>query len=65
MKKYVAMVIGVLITLGGVALVFSAFHNLSLYLCMPLGLFLILMGVMGVIAAIETTGNKNIEKEKQ
>lgn len=65
MKKYVAMAIGVLIALGGVALVFSAFHNLSLYLCMPLGLFLILIGVMGVIAATEITGNKNIEKDKQ
>lgn len=59
------MAIGVLIALGGVALVFSAFHNLSLYLCMPLGLFLILIGVMGVIAATEITGNKNIEKDKQ
>lgn len=65
MKKYVAMAIGVLIALGGVALVFSAFYNLSLYLCMPLGLFLILMGITGVIAAIEITGSKNIEKDKQ
>lgn len=65
MKKLVAIAIGVLITLGGLALVFSAFYNLSLYLCMPLGLFLILIGVMGVIAATEITGNKNIEKDKQ
>lgn len=65
MKKYVAMIIGVLIALGGVALVFSAFCDLSLYLCLPLGLFLILMGAMGVIAAIEITGSKNIEKDKQ
>lgn len=65
MKKYIAMAIGVLIALGGVALVFSAFHNLSLYLCMPLGLFLILMGITGVIAATEITGSKNIEKDKQ
>lgn len=65
MKKLVAMIIGALIALGGLALVFSAFCNLSLYLCVPLGLFLILMGITGVIAAIETTGNKNIEKDKQ
>lgn len=65
MKKYVAMAIGVLIALGGLALVFSAFCNLSLYLCVPLGLFLILMGVTGAVAATEITGNKNIEKDKQ
>lgn len=58
MKKYIAMAIGVLIALGGVALVFSAFHNLSLYLCMPLGLFLILMGISGVIAATEIPNDK-------
>lgn len=58
MKKYVAMTIGVLITLGGVALVFSTFCNLSLYLCMPLGLFLILMGITGVIAATEIPDDK-------
>lgn len=65
MKKYVAMAIGVLIAIGGLALVFSAFYNLSLYLCFPLGLFLILMGIIGVMAATEITGNKNIEKGKQ
>lgn len=65
MKKYVAIAIGVLIALGGVALVFSAFCDLSLYLCLPLGLFLILMGIIGVMAATEITGNKNIEKGKQ
>lgn len=65
MKKYVAMAIGVLIALGGLALVFSAFYNLSLYLCLPLGLFLILMGITGVTAATEITGRKNIEKDKQ
>lgn len=65
MKKYVAMAIGALIALGGLALVFSAFHNLSLYLCLPLGLFLILMGITGVMAATEITGRKNIEKDKQ
>lgn len=65
MKKYVAIAIGVLIALGGVALVFSAFCDLSLYLCLPLGLFLILMGIIGVMAATELTGNKNIEKGKQ
>lgn len=65
MKKLVAIAIGVLIALGGLALVFSAFCNLSLYLCVPLGLFLILMGVMGAVAATEITGNKNIEKDKQ
>lgn len=65
MKKYIAMAIGVLIALGGLALVFSAFYNLSLYLCLPLGLFLILMGIIGVMAATEITGNKNIEKGKQ
>lgn len=65
MKKYVAIAIGVLIALGGLALVFSTFCNLSLYLCLPLGLFLILMGIIGVMAATEITGNKNIEKGKQ
>lgn len=65
MKKYVAMAIGVLIALGGVALVFSAFCNLSLYLCVPLGLFLMLMGITGVVAATEITGSKNIEREEQ
>lgn len=65
MKKYIAMAIGVLIALGGLALVFSAFYNLSLYLCLPLGLFLILMGIIGVMAATEITGNKDIEKDKQ
>lgn len=65
MKKYVAIAIGVLIALGGLALIFSAFCNLSLYLCLPLGLFLILMGITGVIAATEITGNKNIERDKQ
>ncbi|APW19063.1 hypothetical protein BVL65_05925 [Gardnerella swidsinskii] len=65
MKKRITMIIGVLIAISGVALVFSAFHNLSLYLCMPLGLFLILMGITGVIAATEITGSKNIEKDKQ
>lgn len=65
MKKLVAIAIGVLIALGGLALVFSAFCNLSLYLCVPLGLFLILMGIIGVIAATEITGSKNIEKDKQ
>lgn len=58
MKKYVAIAIGVLIALGGLALVFSAFYNLSLYLCMPLGLFLILMGITGVIAATEIPNDK-------
>lgn len=58
MKKYVAMTIGVLIAIGGLALVFSAFYNLSLYLCMPLGLFLILMGITGVIAATEIPNDK-------
>lgn len=65
MKKRIAMIIGVLIAISGLALVFSAFYNLSLYLCMPLGLFLILMGITVVIAAIEITGSKNIEKDKQ
>lgn len=65
MKKYVAIAIGVLIALGGLALIFSTFCNLSLYLCLPLGLFLILMGITGVIAATEITGNKNIERDKQ
>lgn len=65
MKKYIAMAIGVLIALGGLALVFSAFCNLSLYLCLPLGLFLILMGITGVITAIEITGSKNIERDER
>lgn len=65
MKKCVAMAIGVLIAIGGLALVFSAFYNLSLYLCLPLGLFLILMGITGVIAATEITGNKNIERDER
>ena len=65
MKKYVAMAIGVLIALGGLALVFSAFYNLSLYLCVPLGLFLILMGITGVIAATEITGRKTIERDER
>lgn len=65
MKKRIAMIIGVLIAISGLALVFSAFYNLSLYLCMPLGLLLILMGITGVIAATEITGSKNIEKDKQ
>lgn len=65
MKKYVAISIGVLIALGGLALIFSAFCNLSLYLCLPLGLFLILMGITGVIAATEITGNKNIERDER
>lgn len=65
MKKRIAMIIGVLIAISGLALVFSAFYNLSLYLCVPLGLFLILMGISGVIAATEITGSKNIEKDKQ
>lgn len=58
MKKRITMIIGVLIAISGVALVFSAFHNLSLYLCMPLGLFLILMGITGVIAATEIPNDK-------
>lgn len=65
MKKRIAMITGVLIAISGLALVFSAFYNLSLYLCVPLGLFLILMGIIGVMAATELTGNKNIEKGKQ
>lgn len=65
MKKLVAIAIGVLIALGGLALVFSAFYNLSLYLCMPLGLFLILVGIIGAMAATEITGSRNIEKDKQ
>lgn len=65
MKKCIAIIIGVLIAISGLALVFSAFYNLSLYLCVPLGLFLILMGITGVIAATEITGSKNIEKDKQ
>ncbi|MDK7259973.1 hypothetical protein QP450_04305 [Gardnerella vaginalis] len=58
MKKRIAMIIGVLIAISGLALVFSAFYNLSLYLCMPLGLFLILMGITGVIAATEIPNDK-------
>lgn len=58
MKKRIAMIIGVLIAISGLALVFSAFHNLSLYLCVPLGLFLILMGITGVIAATEIPNDK-------
>lgn len=58
MKKRITMIIGVLIAISGLALVFSAFYNLSLYLCMPLGLFLILMGITGVIAATEITNDK-------
>lgn len=65
MKKLVAIAIGVLITLGGLALVFSAFYNLSLYLCVPLGLFLILMGITGVITATEITDRKNIERDER
>lgn len=58
MKKRIAMIIGVLIAISGLALVFSAFYNLSLYLCMPFGLFLILMGITGVIAATEIPNDK-------
>lgn len=58
MKKYIAIIIGVLIAISGLALVFSAFYNLSLYLCVPLGLFLILMGISGVIAATEIPNDK-------
>lgn len=58
MKKRIAMIIGVLMAISGLALVFSAFYNLSLYLCMPLGLFLILMGITGVIAATEIPNDK-------
>lgn len=58
MKKRIAMIIGVLIAISGLALVFSAFYNLSLYLCVPLGLFLILMGITGVIAATEIPNDK-------
>ncbi|MFP1710806.1 hypothetical protein [Gardnerella vaginalis] len=65
MKKRIAMIIGVLIAISGLALVFSAFYNLSLYLCVPLGLFLILMGITGVIAATEIPDDKKIEKDKQ
>ncbi|MFP1714481.1 hypothetical protein ACLD54_06685 [Gardnerella vaginalis] len=52
------MIIGVLIAISGLALVFSAFYNLSLYLCVPLGLFLILMGITGVIAVTEIPDDK-------
>lgn len=58
MKKRIAIIIGVLIAISGLALVFSAFYNLSLYLCVPLGLFLILMGITGVIAATEIPNDK-------
>lgn len=58
MKKRIAMIIGVLIAISGLALVFSAFYNLSLYLCVPLGLFLMLMGITGVIAATEIPDDK-------
>ncbi|MFU0530948.1 hypothetical protein [Gardnerella vaginalis] len=58
MKKRIAMIIGVLIAISGLALVFSAFYNLSLYLCVPLGLFLVLMGITGVIAATEIPNDK-------
>lgn len=65
MKKRIAMIIGALIAISGLTLVFSAFYNLSLYLCVPLGLVLVLMGVSGVIAATEIPDDKNIEKGKQ
>lgn len=65
MKKRIAMIIGVLIAISGLALVFSAFYNLSLYLCLPLGLFLTLMGITGVIAATEIPDDKKIEKDQQ
>lgn len=65
MKKRIAIIIGVLIAISGLALVFSAFYNLSLYLCLPLGLFLILMGITGVIAATEIPDDKKIEKDQQ
>lgn len=58
MKKRIAIIIGVFIAISGLALVFSAFYNLSLYLCVPLGLFLILMGITGVIAATEIPDDK-------
>lgn len=58
MKKRIAMIIGVPIAISGLALVFSAFYNLSLYLCVPLGLFLMLMGITGVIAATEIPNDK-------
>ncbi|MFP1698277.1 hypothetical protein [Gardnerella vaginalis] len=58
MKKRIAMIIGVLIAISGLALVFSAFYNLSLYLCVPLGLFLMLMGITDVIAATEIPNDK-------
>lgn len=58
MKKRIAIIIGVLIAISDLALVFSAFYNLSLYLCVPLGLFLVLMGVSGVIAATEIPNDK-------
>lgn len=65
MKKRIAIIIGVLIAISGLALVFSAFYNLSLYLCLPLGLFLILMGITDVIAATEIPDDKKIEKDQQ
>lgn len=65
MKKRIAIIIGVLIAISSLALVFSAFYNLSLYLCLPLGLFLILMGITGVIAATEIPDDKKIEKDQQ
>lgn len=65
MKKRIAIIIDVLIAISGLALVFSAFYNLSLYLCLPLGLFLILMGITGVIAATEIPDDKKIEKDQQ
>lgn len=65
MKKRIAIIIGVLIAISGLALVFSAFYNLSFYLCLPLGLFLILMGITGVIAATEIPDDKKIEKDQQ
>lgn len=58
MKKCIAIIIGVLIAISGLAFVFSAFYNLSLYLCVPLGLSLILMGITGVIAATEIPNDK-------
>lgn len=58
MKKRIAIIIGVFIAISGLALVFSAFYNLSLYLCVPLGLFLVLMGITGVIAATEIPNDK-------
>lgn len=65
MKKCIAIIIGVLIAISGLAFVFSAFYNLSLYLCVPLGAFLILIGLIGIMAATEITGNKNIERDER